>query len=210
MHDSSKAKRGVVVGVLAGGHSRRMGEPKALLSHPKGGTLIEHVVRVALEVTPDVVILGQSCSLPSALASVTVLPDSESEAGPLGGLCSLLRHAEDRWAVLLACDLPLLSAAPLRRLLEAANDSADAVVFVRAEPRASARPDAQPRSFHTCCALYHPRVLSVVERQLANGRRALHALLEQIRVTALVPTADEARQLANLNTPEDLTRIYAE
>ena len=187
-----------------------MGEPKALLAHPGGGTLIEHVARVASEVTPDVVILGRSCPLPKALALLTVLPDAQAEAGPLGGLCSLLRHAEDRWAVLLGCDMPLLSAAPLRRLLEAADDSADAVVFVRAEPRASARADAPPRSFHPCCAVYHPRALAVVQHQLAAGRRALHALLETIRVTVLVPSSEEAGQLTNLNTPEDLTRIYTE
>jgi hypothetical protein len=74
-----------VAGVLAGGHSRRMGQPKALLALPDGRHLIEHVIGVASEVTRDVVILGRSIVLPASLARMGCCPMSSRVAARLQG-----------------------------------------------------------------------------------------------------------------------------
>ncbi len=47
-----------VAGVLVGGKSQRMKQPKALLEMPNGLTFVEHVVRVVSPVSQSVVILG--------------------------------------------------------------------------------------------------------------------------------------------------------
>lgn len=208
-HDLLNRDKPCVVGILAGGQSRRMGEPKALLAHPDGETLIEHVVRVASEVADDVVILGRSCPLPTSIDSLPVLPDAEPDAGPLGALCALLEYAGKAssrvggrgLALMLGCDMPLLTPAVLRRLLSKADDAADAAVFAR---------DAQARTFHPCCALYHPRILPTARWELTEGGRSLHRLLERIRTTVLNPSPDEVRQLTNINTPEDHARLREE
>ena len=146
-----------IAGVLVGGGSRRMGQPKALMPHPDGRTFGEHVVGVARGVAAEVVILGALDALPSALSAVPVLDDAVPPAGPLSGLCPLLAYAQDRWALLLACDMPFLGSSILRRLLSRAGEQCDAVAYAR---------DDRPGTFHTCCALYHPRVLPAARQEL--------------------------------------------
>ena len=187
-----------VAGVLAGGHSRRMGQPKALLRLPNGRILIEHAVEVASQTTGDVVILGQAISLPPSLARLAVLADEKPDGGPLAGLCSLLRYAKDRWALLLACDLPYVGVGLIERVLGAQRPDVDAIAFVK---------DASRPVYHACCAAYHPRVLADAVDELVNGKGSLQGLLGRVNVAALQPTADEVRQLENVNTPEDIARL---
>jgi|YNPBryantNP2012_1023418.scaffolds.fasta_scaffold00342_10 molybdopterin-guanine dinucleotide biosynthesis protein A len=188
----------VIAGVLVGGQSRRMGRAKALLPHPCAPTFLEHVVGVAQRVVPEVVLLGRPDSLPTALRDVPRLADAQPNRGPLGGLCSALDAAKDRWVLLLACDLGWLGPEVLRRLLRHRSPDVDAVVFAR---------DGNRALYHTCCALYHPRTRPAVTHELAHGSASLHAVLRAVSVRALTPGTACARQLAGVNTPEDLTQM---
>ena len=183
-----------VAGVLVGGRSRRMGRPKALLPHVRGGTLVEHVVHVARSAATRVFLLGQAEGLPAALDEVDRLPDAHENAGPLGGLCSLLLVAEKQWAFLVACDMPNLDATLPTRLLAHAAEAVDAVAFARID---------RPGTYHACCALYHPRLLPVVLDGLDGGHRSLQRLLGRVRVAKLVPNERDLAALANVNTPSD-------
>jgi len=195
---STSASATCVAGVLVGGHSRRMGRPKALLRLADGRTFLEHVASVAGEVAGEVVLLGAAAQIPPGLTGLPTLPDQTPDAGPLAGLRSLLEYAGERWTLLLACDLPRLHADVLRRLLAAAPADADAAAFVC---------DAQRGIYHACCALYHPRLKPLALQELSAGRGSLQEVLRRARVIALDPDADEARQLENMNTPEDLARF---
>ena len=189
-----------LAGVLVGGTSTRMGRPKALLAMPDGLTLVEHVAGVVQGLGPAVeetVILGRFDALPSSLSHLRILPDAAVDAGPLAGLVSLLDQAAGRWAMLLSCDMPLVDAPVLRRLLAEAHAEVDAVAFLRS---------GRPRTYHACCALYHPRVISTAEQQLKEGKRSLQRLLANVRTTALIPSARENRQLINVNTPAEHVR----
>jgi molybdopterin-guanine dinucleotide biosynthesis protein A len=191
-----------VAGVLVGGLSTRMGRPKATLPHPEGGTLVEHVVGVVRQHggwIDEVVLLGRCAELPHSLSAVRVLDDVCSNGGPLAGLCSLLEYARDTWALLLACDMPRLRGPLLERLHGPAGAEHDAVLF--------RRPD-RPGTFHTCCALYHPRVLPAAQRELRHGRGRLQSALTAGRMKALNPTAAEEQMLINLNTPADYARLW--
>jgi molybdopterin-guanine dinucleotide biosynthesis protein A len=191
-----------VAGILVGGRSARMGRPKATLPLPNGRALVEHVAGVALRTgrwIDEVVILGHCETSPAGLAGLTVLPDTESGAGPLAGLCSLLEYAGERWTLLLACDMPLLEPMLVERLYATVHHECDAVAF--------RRPD-RPNTWHACCALYHPRLLTVAIRELRQGRRSLQGLLATVRVAGLDPTPEEHRAMMNLNTPQDYDRLF--
>ncbi len=198
----------VVAGILAGGKSVRMGRPKALIELPAGGTLIEHAVQVARQITDEVVVLGREIRLPDSLEELTVLEDEKPGGGPLAGLCSLLKCANQGWSLLLACDMPYIEAAVIRRLLAPADSDTDAVVFERSE---------RPGSYHACCGLYHSRIaraplgnraqLAPALEVLFDGDASLNSLLKRIRVKVLRPTPEESRQLCNINTPEDLAKM---
>lgn len=183
-----------VAGILVGGTSRRMGRPKALLPMPDGRTLLEHVVQIASAVLDQVVLLGNAVNLPDELRTWPCLQDVEPVRGPLSGLCSLLQFAAPGWAMMLSCDLPLLTPHILHRLLAAASLDADVVAFV-ADPAA--------RNYHPCCALYHSRLLPFALNELQTGKASLHDHFARCRVTALVPTPEEQEALTNVNTPAE-------
>ena len=185
-----------------------MGRPKALIELPAGGTLIEHAVQVARQITDEVVVLGREIRLPDSLEELTVLDDEKPGGGPLAGLCSLLKCANQGWSLLLACDMPYIEATVIRRLLAQADSDTDAVVFERSE---------RSGSYHACCGLYHSRIarkpvsnraqLAPALEVLFDGDASLNSLLKRIRVKVLRPTPEESRQLCNINTPEDLAKM---
>ncbi len=193
----------VVAGVLVGGRGTRLGRPKAALPLPGGGTLVEHVVGVAKQMAPaieDIVLLGSGQELPGSLGGLSVLADHEPGGGPLGGLCALLEFASAGWGLLLACDLPRLQPALLDRLLAEVPADCDAAAFRRTD---------RPNGWHTCCALYHSRLLPAALRELRHGRRSLQSLLAASSVMTLAPSAEEEQMLTNLNRPEDYNRLFS-
>jgi molybdopterin-guanine dinucleotide biosynthesis protein A len=183
-----------VAGVLVGGKNSRLGIPKPLLEHPRGLTFVEYSVEVARTVARKVVLLGTREELPESLGGLPVLEDAEQDSGPLAGLCTLLECGSPGWVCLLACDLPLLTSAPLRRLLAEISDGVDAVAFYK---------DPVHQVYHTCCTLYHSRLLTVAQQELQEGKR-LQSVLRQVRTVALEPSQLERALLTNINTRSDL------
>ena len=185
-----------------------MGRPKALIALPTGGSMIEHAAQVARQVADEVFVLGGEVRLPASLEELTVLDDEKPGGGPLAGLCSLLKCADHGWGLLLACDMPYIESAVIRRLLAQADPDTDAVVFERSERRGS---------YHACCGLYHSRIARApvgnrakrapALEVLFNGDASLNSLLKRIHVRVLRPTPEESRQLCSVNTPEDLAKM---
>lgn len=101
--------------VLAGGDSRRMGRPKALL--PVGRTtLIEWLVdRLAPAFAHLAVAAREPGRLPPRLRP-HLAPDLHAGAGPLAGVEAGLAVSPHDVVVAVACDMPRVTADLLRRL----------------------------------------------------------------------------------------------
>src|SRR5437660_9957112 len=99
--------------VLCGGHSSRMGRPKAWL--PFGDELmLPRVVRLLSEaVSPIVVVAAPGQDIPPLPADVRLVRDEEKGRGPLQGLLAGLTTLQGRAdaAYLSSCDVPFLKAA---------------------------------------------------------------------------------------------------
>lgn len=189
----------IYVGILIGGHSRRMGRPKALIV-ADGETLIERTVRLAKTLSDRVVLLGKPpFPLPTAVADLTVLGDARTDGGPIGGLASLLRISGIRPALLLACDLPRLDAPLLKQLLDAVTHDVDAVAFATG---------LTPAEWEPCCAVYLPSAMSRVESQIERRDYSLQSLLALLRTKTVFLSKNDAPLLANLNTPADMPAGY--
>ncbi len=91
-----------------------MGTDKAML-RLGDATLLERSVRTLEGVTRTVVIAGGETGR-YRIPGIPCLDDTHPDAGPLGGLCAALRSADAETVLLLACDLPFVSA-PLMKLL---------------------------------------------------------------------------------------------
>jgi molybdopterin-guanine dinucleotide biosynthesis protein A len=113
--------------VLAGGRSSRMGSEKALIELA-GEPLVVHAMRILRKAGLSVMIAGARSPLDGY---APVVPDTEPDRGPLGGICSALAFTAAKRAIFLPVDMPLLPASLVSFLLEAARGE-EAVVAVPA------------------------------------------------------------------------------
>jgi molybdopterin-guanine dinucleotide biosynthesis protein A len=183
--------------VLCGGRSSRMGRPKAWL--PFGGELmLPRVVRVLREVVdPVVVVAAPGQDVPPLPDGVEIVRDEVEGRGPLaglaGGLTALAGKADA--AYLTSCDVPFLTSAFVRRVIDLLGDRSVAV------PRAEGY-------FHPLAAVYRISVRPLVEELLAADRLRPVFLFEAVPTRTIEPPElfdiDPALDsLRNLNTPED-------
>ncbi len=163
--------------ILCGGQSSRMGRDKAAL--PFGpDTLLTRVVQAVQVVAGDVVIVGDtSQSMP---AGIRIVSDAIPGLGPLAALATGLASVRAERSLVVACDMPLLVPAVLRRLLDLTGEADACVPLV----------DGMPM---TTCAVYATRVILRAQAQLAAGTRSLRALLADVSVRWV--SADDLRDL---------------
>src|SRR5213593_339204 len=95
----------VEICILAGGLSTRMGRDKARV-RLGGRTLLGHVRANAMQ---------------SGLPVRVLRKDLIARCGPLGGIYSALRTTRRAAVLFLACDMPFVSAALLRSLVQKFN-----------------------------------------------------------------------------------------
>jgi molybdopterin-guanine dinucleotide biosynthesis protein A len=165
-----------------------MGRDKALLPF-RGGLLAESVARAVELAAGSATLVGHPRRYRGL--GFPVLPDAYPGQGPLGGILTALRHASADWNLVVACDMPGLSAEFLRRLLDAAERSATHAL-------APAGPSGRPEPL---CAVYHRRALPAIEAAFASGARKASAALEEVGA-AVLPFL-EVTPFQNVNTPEE-------
>src|ERR1700730_5378875 len=137
--------------ILAGGRSSRMGKDKALLELG-GKPLIVRAVELAHRVAADVEIVGD----PEKFGAYgPVVADVYRDRGPLGGIHAALKDTGAEWNLILAVDLPFLTAPFLYYLLQRAQ-SADAMVTV----------PSTGGYFQPLCAVYRKQFADLAERPL--------------------------------------------
>ncbi len=160
--------------VLAGGRSTRMGRDKALLPW-NGGTLLDHVAGVVREAVGNVTVIGRGEH-----------PDVVPDCGPLGGLLTAFAASSAERVLLVACDMPNLTAELLRGLAETPGDAVVAETNGR---------------LHPLCAVYSRKLEPEVALAIERKSLKMHDFLSRIQVKSW-PVSD-AMLLKNLNTPED-------
>jgi molybdopterin-guanine dinucleotide biosynthesis protein A len=179
--------------VLVGGASSRMGQDKALLPF-RGTPLLQHVAAIVAAAAGSVTLVGDPQKY--AAFGYPVIPDPVAGAGPLAGICAALSAGLADWNLIVACDMPAISAAFLRELLGAAETSAALCLL-----------PAGPAGIEPLCAAYHRAALPDLRQALDQGIRKLRDALSHIPV--------ETRQLSvgqyftNCNTPQDWSAFLA-
>ena len=174
--------------VLAGGRSSRMGQDKALLPF-RGLVLAEAVARQVELAAGNVTLVGHP--------DLGGIPDLYPGEGPLGGILTALHHTSTDWNLIVACDLPGVTAGFLEWLLsETGSAQAPALLPYSAGGR------AEP-----LCAAYHRHILPGLESAFASGVRKVTAALEGLGAMRL--DVSEEAIFQNVNTPEDWSRYVA-
>lgn len=187
--------------VLAGGQGRRLTQKKGLL-RIGGVPIVERVVQAARAAVGRVVVVGNA-STPLA-ADVATVDDETPGAGPCHGLWVGLRTVHRPIAVVVAWDMPFVTADLLGYLVDVldACQSAEAAV-----PRLGGRP--QP-----LCAAYRQSCAQVLEHMQRGVNVAMRELLARLCVrwvdeVDLAAFGQPEKLLFNVNTPEDLALAEA-
>ncbi len=185
--------------VLAGGQSRRLGRPKALV--PVDGVPLGLWSVRALEGA------GLSAGIVSAdeaIGKVLGVPsraDLRPGLGPLGGLWTALEWARERGddgVFLLACDMPFITKEVVRLVLDQPGVASAVVPF-------------GPDGMEPLCALYRLPCVEAVEKRVSSGDLSLHgvlgvldaSLVDRILLSGVV---DPKICFSNVNTVADVVR----
>jgi molybdopterin-guanine dinucleotide biosynthesis protein A len=180
--------------ILAGGKSTRMGTDKAFVKF-NGKTLLLRALEIARGVTGDVRIVGS----PEKFSKYgPVVEDIFRDCGPLGGIHAALRGSPTELNLMLAVDMPFISASFLNYL----------VLQARATPELVVIPVTGGR-FQPLCAVYRREFGSAAETALQTGHNRIDALFKMV-LTRLIGEDELFRAgfssalFRNLNSPREL------
>jgi molybdopterin-guanine dinucleotide biosynthesis protein A len=204
--DNDLAAPPLSAAILAGGQSRRMGVDKALLRLVPGGpTLIEQVAAAVGAVAGETLIVANDRRC--AFLNLPIVHDRYPGAGALGGIYSAVAAAAHDHCLVVACDMPFLSAPLLRALAAQPRDYDVLAPFL---PVAESRQGTTGGVYETLHALYGRGALAAMREQLEAGRYKIVGFFPRVRVRPFpveeVRRHDPTlRSFFNVNTPERLT-----
>ena len=183
--------------ILAGGASRRMGGVNKALLTIGGRTVIERIVSVLARVFRDVIVVTNSPK-PFHFLGLPTYPDIIPGRGSLGGLLTGLHRSGEQGGFLVACDMPFLNDALIRRMigLVAARDVVIPSIDGMLEP------------LH---AFYSKRCIPHIQALLeADDLKIIHLLTKvdmlEVPEEELIRIDPNLRFAMNVNTPEDFEK----
>ena len=196
-----KAARSVAI--LAGGRATRFGGRDKSTLVVGGRPILERQIAELGQLSDDLLLVGsRGDRWPAELQSrVRRIADIVSGSGPLGGIHAALTEARGDAVLIVACDMPYVTADFAEYLFSLAG--AAYVVVPRGED-----------GDHPLCAIYGRECLDAAARLLAERRLALRELLSAVP-SRFVDTEDIARfgapprLLANVNTPAEFAGLEA-
>jgi molybdopterin-guanine dinucleotide biosynthesis protein A len=174
-----------------------MGEDKALLNFGNPPqSLWQRQLQLLGSLQPDQLLLSHNADQEFAVpGGVEMVVDTRADCGPLGGVVSLLRRSSCERLLVLAVDLPYVTAEFLRQMVDA-----DAAGLVLQDPDSG--------RLEPVVAIYNHGCLAIAEECLRRGDLAMrHFVSSCVAAGDLeIRTIEEAERglLKNLNRPEDL------
>jgi molybdenum cofactor guanylyltransferase len=171
-----------------------MGRDKAFVELD-GLTLLARALALMRSLTSDVRIVGDTAKFREF---APVVEDIFRDCGPLGGIHAALRGSPTEWNLMLAVDVPFVSAEFLRFLIAQAGESKAMVTVAQVGEK------RQP-----LCAVYRREFADIAEAALQAGRYKIDALFAA-EMTRLIEEPElsaagfSVEMFRNLNTPEEL------
>jgi molybdopterin-guanine dinucleotide biosynthesis protein A len=182
--------------ILAGGRARRLGGRDKSRLVVGGRTILAHQLDVLQRLVSRTVIVAND---PAAFADagVPVLSDAVPGTGSLGGIYTALADSGGP-VLVLACDLPFVTAPFLARVIEAGRGADIAI------PRGH-------DGYQPLCANYAQACTGPLRRRIEQGALKVVDLLADVRVRELgpeeiAPFDPDGLLLLNVNTADDLAR----
>lgn len=178
--------------MVAGGGAARLGGLDKAALEVDGRSLLDRALE-ALAATSPVVVVGDPLPVHR---SVTFTREVPAGGGPAAALLAGLRGFAEQpeTVVVLAVDMPFVTAGTVARLLEALTPDVDGVTLVDPDGR------HQP-----LCAAYRVRaLLAAAPAYDEESGLPVHRLVRGLRLARIAAVGDEAR---DVDTPSDLGSI---
>jgi molybdopterin-guanine dinucleotide biosynthesis protein A len=189
----------VAAAILAGGRAERLHHANKAALAIGAERILDRQVRVLRGIADPVFVVSTRADVGGNAASlaVTVVPDAFPGAGPLGGIYTAIAATPAARTLVVACDMPFLSADFLRFLTR--ERPAQVVV-----PRSA-------RGLEPMCAVWTRDAAAAIRRRLESGDLAIRAVLEDLRVEEIAPGEvapwdPHGLLFLNVNTPRDYER----
>jgi arginyl-tRNA synthetase len=184
--------------ILAGGQARRFGGRDKSALRIGAASILDRQLSALREAAGRVFMVTASRAR-FGRADLEVVEDLLPGTGAAGGLYTALQAARSPFVLVLACDLPFVSAAFLRYLASLASPGYDAIV-----PRSA-------DGWQPLCAVYGRHVAVDLRARIEAGRLKLLDALASWKVREVGPPEIEAagggeHVFLNVNTPGDLAR----
>jgi molybdopterin-guanine dinucleotide biosynthesis protein A len=175
--------------ILAGGRARRFdGVNKGTLMIGRTA-IVDRQLETLRDVTGHIFVVGRT-DIVWTSRGLRVIADQIPEAGPLGGIYTALMHSPFDRTLVVACDMPFLSASLLQAM--AAVPDADLVI-----PRHAG-------GYEPLCAIYSRACATDIRNRIEHGLREASRLPVGLRVTEF--DVDNDAMFVNVNTPHDYER----
>jgi molybdenum cofactor guanylyltransferase len=180
--------------ILAGGASRRMGRDKSRL--PLNGRPLWQTVHRQLQPLFAQVLISAGTGFKAR--GLGVVRDRVAGLGPLMGLATALEAAKHDRCFAVACDIPVIPAPVVRRMLALARAAEAVVLRVKAGGKQRVEP---------LFAVYRRSLAPRMRQRLAAGERRIRSIFRHCRVRYY--DAGKAPWLKNLNTPREYRAYLA-
>jgi molybdopterin-guanine dinucleotide biosynthesis protein A len=180
--------------ILIGGRASRMGGLRKDALTIGGQRIIDRQLAALRQVADPIFAVSSTTVDPEA--ELPVVRDLFPDHGALGGIYTAIASSPSERTLVVACDLPFLSAAFLTYI---AGFDADLVI-----PRST-------RGYEPLCAVYSRACAEPIRRRLERRQLEASVLPEGVKVAEIAPEMLAAydvdgRLFVNVNTPHDYER----
>ena len=182
--------------ILAGGHSKRMGQDKTLLSY-HGKPQVEHVRGLLKGVCAEVFISAKDKKGDTLGCPLLIDHQQFADAGPLTGILSAMSAYPDESWLVMACDLPFVTKKTLQYLIENRDPAKPATAFISTS-------DGLPEPL---CAIWEAHGFKDFLEFFRKGLHCSRKML--IKSSAHLITQPDPRWLDNVNTPQEYQQALA-
>jgi len=179
--------------IMAGGKGSRMGQEKYLLP-VDGHPMIEHICNKLRPHFKQLLISANNADRFSFLG-IDVVPDRFPDRGPLMGIASALEASVHDVNVVVACDMPDIDVAFVKRLLRE-SIGYEGVVPVTGTSR-----------LEPMCAVYRKSILKTMNEALSSGDRKVSEVLRRCKIKYI--EVSDAPWFRNINTMKDYEAYIA-
>ncbi|WP_101759314.1 molybdenum cofactor guanylyltransferase MobA [Oceanicoccus sp. KOV_DT_Chl] len=186
-------KQPITTIILAGGQGQRFNQQDKGLVIWRGKKLVQYVIDQMEPQCQQIIInCNRNIERYQQLGFPLTHDELDGFQGPLAGIQASLPLATHQWALVCACDTPLLPQHLATTLLQAASSQQADIAYPLAHNRQHYLPVLLKRS-----------LLNDINRYLANGERSLKGWYQTMNTVAVPFTAEKAA-FSNFNVPEDL------